>query len=174
MDEFAVDDNSVLRNGYDDDRGLDHSVLVVDLDVHCLLGIGIDKGKASVTKRRATIKYSDKKRVERFREYATHEFDRRDKDGTLHDLVGDLTLDAALRDRGRGEREADEGAPWEALRWQRRWDPRQDDGTLWWRVSTALEVLGALSHVADEGFDAVPKRLAIFTRTTRTTRAKWQ
>ena len=91
-------------------------------------------------KRRAAIKYSDKKRVEGFREYATHEFDRRDMDGARHDLIGDLALDAALRDRGRNVRETDEGAPWKALRWQRRWDPRLDDGTLRWRVSTALEV----------------------------------
>ena len=75
-------------------------------------------------------------------------------DGALNDLIGGLALDAALRDRGRSEREADEGTPWEALRWQRRWDPRLDDGTLRWRVSTALEVLDTLAHVADEGFEA--------------------
>ena len=117
VDEYAVDDNSVLGNRHGDERGLDHSVLVVDLDVRSLLRIGVDKGKATVTKRRAAIKYSNKKRVERFREYATHEFDRRDMDGARHGLIGVLALDAALRDRDRSEREADEGAPWEALRW---------------------------------------------------------
>ena len=79
VDEFAVDHTSVLGNGYGDERGLDHNVLVVDLDVRSLLGIGVDKGKASVTRRRAAIKYSDKKRVERSREYATHEFDKRSR-----------------------------------------------------------------------------------------------
>ena len=75
-------------------------------------------------------------------------------DGALTALIGDLALDTALRDRGRTERELDEGAPWEALRWQRRWNPTQDDGTLRWRISTALEVLGTLAHVADEGFES--------------------
>ena len=69
VDEFAVEDNSVLGNGYGDESGLDHSVLVVDLDVRSLLRIGTDKGKAPLTKRRAAIKYSDKKRAERFRAY---------------------------------------------------------------------------------------------------------
>ena len=152
--EFAVDDNSVLGNRYGDERRLDHSVLVVDLVVRSFLEIGADKGKASVTKRRVAIKYSDKKRVERFREYATNDFDKRDMDGALNDLIGGLALDAALRDRGRSEREAVEGAPWVALRWQRRWDPRLDDGALRWRVPTALGVLDTLAHVADEGFEA--------------------
>ena len=127
VDEYAIDDNSVLGIRYGDERGLDHSVLVADLDVRSLLGIGVDKGKATVTKRRTAIKYSDKKRVERFREYATHEFDRRNMDGVLYDLIGDLALGTALRDRGRGEREADEGAPWEALRGRRGKHP--DRGT---------------------------------------------
>ena len=87
-------------------------MLVVDLDVRSLLEISVDKGKAPVTKRRAAIKYSDKKRVERFRAYATNEFDKRDLDGALNDLIGGLALAAVLRDRGRTEREADEGTPW--------------------------------------------------------------
>ena len=146
MNEFAVDGDSGLGGGYGDERGgLDHNVLVVDLDVRSLLGIGADKKKSAATKRRAAIKYSDKKRVERFREYATNEFARRDLDGALTELIGGLALDAALRDRGRTERELDEGAPWEALRWQRRWDPGLDDGTLRWRASTALAVLGAFA-----------------------------
>ena len=90
----------------------------------------------------------------RFREYATDEFAKRNLDGALTELIGGLTLDTALRDRGRTERELDEGAPWEALRWQRRWDPSADDGTLRWRISTALEVLDTLAHVADEGFES--------------------
>ena len=117
MNEFAVDGDSGLGGGYGDERGgLDHNVLVVDLDVRSLLGIGADKKKSSATKRRAAIKYSDKKRVERFRAYATDEFGKRDLDGALNELIAGLALDAALQDRGRTERELDEGAPWEALR----------------------------------------------------------
>ena len=152
VDEFAVGDDSGLGTGHGDERGLDHNVLVVDLDVRSLLGVGTDTKKAVTTKRRAAIKYSDKKRVERFREYATDEFVKRNLDGTLAELIGGLTPDTALRDRGRTERELDEGAPWEALRWQRRWDPSTDDGTLRWRISTATEVLDTSAHVADEGF----------------------
>ena len=127
----------------------------MDLDVRSLLGVGTDTKTAASTKRRAAIKHSDKKRVERFREYATGEFAKRDLDGALTALIGDLALDTALRERGRTERELDEGAPWEALRWQRRWwDPSGDDGTLRWKISTALEVLATLAHVADEGFES--------------------
>ena len=99
-----------------------------------------------------------KKRVERFREYATGEFTKRNLDGALTELIGGLTLDAALRDRSCTERELDEGAPWEALRWQRQWDPSADDGALRWKLSTALEVLGTLAHVADEGFESTHGR----------------
>ena len=151
VDEFAVDGDSGLGTGHGDERGLDHSILVVDLDIRSLLGVGIDALKAAPTKRRAAIKCSDKKRVERFREYATGEFTKRDMDGALTALIDDLALDTALRDRGRTERELDEGAPWEALRWQRRWDPAKDDGTLRWRISTALEVLGRRRRVDARG-----------------------
>ena len=121
---------------------------------NAVLYLAVEKSKAVPTKRRAAIKYSDKKRVERFREYATGEFIKRDLEGALTALIGDLALDTALRDRGRTERELDEGAPWESLRWQRRWNPSENDGTLRWRVSTALEVLDTLAHVADEGFES--------------------
>ena len=82
------------------------------------------------------------------------EFAKRNLDGTLAELIGGLTLDTALRDRGRTERELDEGTPWEALRWQRRWDLGTDDGTPQWRISTALEILDTLAHVADKGFES--------------------
>ena len=154
VDEFAVDEDSGLGTDHGDERGLDHHVLVVDLDVRSLLGVGVDAPKAVATKRRASIKYSDKARVDRFRQYATDELTRRDMDGALTALIGDLTLDTALRDRGHTERDLDEGAPWESLRWQRRWNPSEDDGTLRWRISTALEVLDTLAHVADEGFES--------------------
>ena len=138
MTDFATQTARAPKKGWPErsylgkDRiGSNHSVLVVDLDVRSLLGVGADAKKAAPTKRRAAIKYSDKKRVERFREYATDEFVKRNLDGALTELIGGITfLDAALRDRGRTERELDEGAPWEALRWQRRWDPSADDGTL--------------------------------------------
>ena len=154
VDEFAVDEDSGLGTGHGEERGLDHSVLVVDLDVRSLLSVGIDTAKIASTTRRAAIKYSDKKRAERFREYATGEFTKRDLDGTLTALIGDLSLDTALRGRGRTERELDEGGAWESLRWQRRWNPSEDDGALRWRVPTALEVLDTLAHVADEGFES--------------------
>ena len=138
VDEFAVDDDSGLGIGHGDERGLDHNVLVVDLNVRSLLGVGTDTKKAAFTKRRAAIKYSGKKRVERSREYATDEFAKRNLDGALTELIGGLALDTALRDRGRTERELDEGAPWEALRWQRRWGPSADDGTLRWKYRLHL------------------------------------
>ena len=149
-----MDEDSGLGTGHGEERGLDHSVLVIDLDVRSLLGVGIDTAKVASTTRRAAIKYSDKKRVERFREYATGGFTKRDMDGALTALIGALELDTALRDRGRTERELNEGAPWESPRWQRRWNPNEDDGALRWRVSTALEVLDTLAHVADEGFES--------------------
>ena len=40
VDEFAVDGDSGLGTGHGDERGLDHSILVVDLDVRSLLGVG--------------------------------------------------------------------------------------------------------------------------------------
>ena len=42
VDEFAVDDDSGLGSGHGDERGLDRNVLVVDLDVRSLLGVGTD------------------------------------------------------------------------------------------------------------------------------------
>ena len=103
VDEFAVDGDSGLGTGHGDERGLDHNVLVVDLDVRSLLGVGTDTKNAVSTTRRAAIKYSDKNRVERFREYATDEFAKRNPDGAHAELIGGLTLDTALRDRGRTE-----------------------------------------------------------------------
>ena len=45
VDEFAVDGDSGLGTGHGDERGLDHSILVVDLDVRSLLGVGIDEAE---------------------------------------------------------------------------------------------------------------------------------
>ena len=58
VNEFAADDDSGLGSRCGDERGLDHNVLAVDLDVRCLLGIGADKKESAATKRRAAIKYS--------------------------------------------------------------------------------------------------------------------
>ena len=60
----------------------------------------VDTAKVASTTRRAAIKYSDKKRVERFKEYATGVFTKRDLDGALTALIGDLALDTALRSPG--------------------------------------------------------------------------
>ena len=81
VDEFAVDGDSGLGTGHGDERGLDHSILVVDLDVRSLLGVGIGKLKAAPTKRRAAIRaVSERKvrvRVRRGRPTRTRKRDRR-------------------------------------------------------------------------------------------------
>ena len=71
----------------------DHSVLFCDLDVTQLLELGARKPAPDLPQRhKSQIRYSDKKRVARFRTYAADLYDKQGVAEKVHKLIGDLEL----------------------------------------------------------------------------------
>ena len=67
----------------------DHSILFCDLDVTQLLELGARKPAATLPQRhKSQIRYSDKKRVARFRTYAADPYEKQDMAGKVHELIG--------------------------------------------------------------------------------------
>jgi hypothetical protein len=62
--------------------------LFADVDVVAVLGLSDEAVPVTPPKRKSQIKYSDKKRVGRFREYADVLFEKRGMDETLNALTG--------------------------------------------------------------------------------------
>ena len=86
----------------------DHVILFCDLDVAQLLELGERKPAALLPQRhKSQIRYSDQKRVARFRAYATDLYEKHGVARQVHALIGDLALDGALTKLGRAAREAD-------------------------------------------------------------------
>ena len=92
----------------------DHSILFCDLDVTQLLELGTRTMPEDLPQRhKSQIRYSDKKRVARFRTYATDLYEKKGVATKVHDLIGDIVLDDALAERGREVRDADAAAGWD-------------------------------------------------------------
>ena len=86
----------------------DHSILFCDMDVTQLLELGARKPAVDLPQRhKSQIRYSDKKRVARFRTYAADLYDKQGMAGKVRELIGDLALDDTLTELGREAREAD-------------------------------------------------------------------
>ena len=83
----------------------DHSIPFCDLDVTQLLELGARKPAVDLPQRhKSQIRYSDKKRVARFRTYAADLYDKQGMAGKVRELIGDLALN------GRHERQTQQRA----------------------------------------------------------------
>ena len=131
----------------------DHSILFCDLDVKQLLELGERKQAATLPQRhKSQIRYSDKKRVERFRKYATDLYEKEGVSDRVNGLIGDLALDGALTELGRVAREADVAAGRDACHW--RPDSRADVSTLRGKIDEAMQLLDDYATKADVGFQS--------------------
>ena len=131
----------------------DHSILFCDLDVAQLLELGERKPAATLPQRhKSQIRYSDKKRVARFRNYATDLYEKHGVSDKVHGLIGDLTLDGTLTELGRVAREADAAAGWDACHW--RPNRQADVSTLRGKIDEAMRLLDDFATQADVGFQS--------------------
>ena len=101
---------------------------------------------------KSQIQYSDKKRVLRFRDYATDLYEKHAVARKVHALIGDLALDGALTELGRAAREADAEAGWGACHWR----PKKQAGvtTLRGKIDEAMRLLDDFAAQADVGFQS--------------------
>lgn len=101
-----------------DNRGGRHAALFADVDVVAVLRLSDEAVPVTPPKRTSQIKYSDKKRVGRFREYADVLFEKRGVDEMLNVLIGDIVLDDELQ--GDSERDWDEemSRGWGEVHWR--------------------------------------------------------
>ena len=135
----------------------DLSILFCDLDVTQLLELGERKPAAMLPQRhKLQIRYSDKKRVLRFRDYATDLCEKHDVARKVHALIGDLALDGALTKLGRAAREADAVAGWGACHWR---PNKQDDATaLHRKMDEAVRLRDDFATQADVGFQSTHRK----------------
>ena len=131
----------------------DHSVLFCDLDVTQLLELGTRKPAPDLPQRhKSQIRYSDKKRVARFRTYAANLYDKQGVAEKIQALIGDLELNDTLTELGREEREAEAAKGWDTCHW--RPDSQADVATLRGKIDEAMRLLDEFATSADVGFQS--------------------
>jgi hypothetical protein len=124
---FGIDDNNP---GITEDRGGRHSALFDDVDVNAVLGLGVPSSAGGgVQQHKSQIKYSDKPRLARFRNFATEFFDTRGLDGAVSALIGDVVLNEQLREEGERCRRDHEEKGWDEVRWRTRSASQGGEGT---------------------------------------------
>ena len=128
----------------------DHPTLFCDLDVTQLLELGERKPAATLPQRhKSQIRYSNKKRVAHFRDYATDLYEKHGVPNKVHSLIGDLALDGMLTELGRVAREADAAAGWDACHW--RSNRQADVSTLRGKIDETMRLLDGFVTQADVG-----------------------
>ena len=131
----------------------EHATLFCDLDVTQLLELGERKPAGLLPQRhKSQIRYSDKKRVARFRVYAADLYEEHGVARQVHALIGDLALDGALAELGRAARAAGAAAGWGACHWR----PGRRAGvtTLRGKIDEAMRLLDEFATKADVGFQS--------------------
>ena len=105
-------------------------------------------------KRKSQIKYSDKNRVRRFREYAGVLFEKRGMDEALDALIGDIVLDDEPLSASERDRDEEVGRGWAEVHWR---PPHA-------RATTAADVEGR--QAADDDGQETNSGLMSTTRTS--------
>ena len=131
----------------------DQTILFCDLDVTQLLELAERKLAALLPQRhKPQIRYSDKKRVARFRVYAADLYKEHGVARQLHALIGDLALDRALAELGLAARVAGAVAGWDACHWR----PGRHAAvtTLRGKIDEAMRLLDEFATKVDIGFQS--------------------
>ena len=102
-----------------EDRGGRHAALFVDIDVVAVLGVAKPQQSAKAQGRfQSAVKYSDKPRLARFRDFSTKFFSKRGLDVAMESLIGSIVLDKDLQRRAELERDEAERRGWEQGHWR--------------------------------------------------------
>ena len=97
-----------------EDRGGRHAALFVDIGVVAVLGVAKPQQSAKAQGRfQSAVKYSDKPRLARFRDFADKFFTKRGLEETMESLIGGVVLDTKLQQRAALERDEAERRGWE-------------------------------------------------------------
>ena len=102
-----------------EDRGGRHAALFVDADVVSLLGIAKPQQTAKAKGRfKSAVKYSDKPRLARFRDFTDKFPIKRGLEEAMESLIGGVVLDTKLQQRAALERDEAERRGWEQEHWR--------------------------------------------------------
>ena len=83
-----------------EDRGDRHAALFADIDVVAVPGVAKPQLSAKAQDRfQSAVKYSDKPRLARFRDFSTKVFSKRGLDVAMESLIGNIILDKDLQRR---------------------------------------------------------------------------
>ena len=107
---------------------IDHSSMFIDVDADAILGVMAVDAPRVVTRSKSQIRYGDKPRVARFREFAGGVLAKERFGERMERLIGTLSLTHELKEEGARDKEEEEEAKgWEEVNWAAT-DAKTDSG----------------------------------------------
>ena len=119
-----------------------------------MLGLSAVVDLSLPRRRRSSIMYGDKKGLKRFHHFADHLYGKRGLDVKMHELIGYIELGDSLRQPGEKDRQERKSRGSGAVHWRRNAGSTDDDFGMRWRIDEALSLLGTMTTMADEEFEA--------------------
>ena len=102
-----------------EDRGGRHAALFASIGVVAVLGVAKPQSSVKAQGRfQSAVKYSDKPRVARFRDFSTKFFGKRGLDEAMESLIGNIVLGKDLQRRAGLGRDEAERQGWEEVHWR--------------------------------------------------------
>ena len=140
---------------------IDHSSMFIDVDADAILGVMAVDAPRVVTRSKSQIRYGDKPRVARFREFADGALAKERFGERMERLIGTLSLPHELKEEGARDREEEEAKGWDEVNWPVA-DAKADSGNggmdyvegmaLRQRTNAAMALLDHVAARADLAF----------------------
>ena len=124
-----------IHRNEDFPSSIDHSSMFIDIDVGVILGVTTVGVTRAVTRSKSQIRYGDKPRVARFREFADRVLVKERLGERMERLIGTLSLTDELREEGARDREEEEAKGWGKVNWcatEAEADSGKVGWTTWW------------------------------------------
>ena len=102
--------------------------MFIDVDAEAILGVMTVDAPRVVTRSKSQIRYGDKPRVARFREFADDALAKERLGERMERLIGALSLTHELREEGARDRDEEEAKGWDEVNWAAATDAKADSG----------------------------------------------
>ena len=150
-----------IHRNEDFPSSIDHSSMFIDIDAEAILGVTTVDAPRVVTRSKSQIRYGDKPRVARFREFADGVLAKERLGERMEKLIGTLSLTHELKEEGARDREEEEAKGWGEVNWSAT-EAEADSGkggmdyvegmALRQRINAAMALLDHVAARADLAF----------------------
>ena len=106
-----------IHRNEDFPSSIDHSSMFIDIDAEAILGVMTVDAPCVATRSKSQIRYGDKPRVARFREFADGILAKEQLGERMEKLIGTLSLTHELKEEGARDREQEEAKGWDEVNW---------------------------------------------------------